>query len=146
MSGKLRWSAEQLQKYLERRGAAPAPKPEEKPLAPKPRKYRNEPVEEGGIRFDSKKERDRYRELMARARVGEITTPSRQVRFAIVVAGLHICDYVADFAYHERDGLTGARGLHVVEDAKSEITRKQPVYRLKRKLMQAVHGIEIREV
>jgi hypothetical protein len=145
MSGMLRWSAEQLQKYLERRGA-PAPKPEQKPPAPKPRKYRNEPVEEDGIRFDSKKERDRYRELMVRARAGEITTPNRQMRFAIVVAGLHICDYVADFAYHERDALTGARGLYVVEDVKSEITRKQPVYRLKHRLMQAVHRIEIREV
>jgi len=34
----------------------------------------------------------------------------------------------------------------VVEDVKSEFTRKDPVYRLKYKLMKACHGIDIREV
>jgi hypothetical protein len=31
-------------------------------------------------------------------------------------------------------------------DVKSDVTRKHPVYRIKKKLMKAVHGIDIREV
>jgi len=37
-------------------------------------------------------------------------------------------------------------GVKVVEDVKSEVTRKLPTYRLKNKLMRAVHGIAIREI
>ena len=47
--------------------------------------------------------------------------------------------YVADFVYQEQ-------GAQVVEDVKSVVTRKHPVYRLKKHLMKHVHGIEVREV
>lgn len=70
---------------------------------------------------------------------GLIAGLRRQVRFPLKVNGVRVCVYVSDFVYIE-----GRR--RVVEDVKSEFTRKLPVYRLKRKLMLAVYGIAIREV
>jgi len=49
-----------------------------------------------------------------------------------------ICRYVADFGYIEN-------GAVVIEDVKSKITKGLPVYRLKKKLMKALYGIDIRE-
>ena len=97
-------------------------------------KYRN--VKTDG--FDSKKESRRYADLLLLERAGDIQNLRSQVPYACVVNGIHVCDYVADFSYTE-----GAR--RVVEDVKSEHTRKLPVYRLKRRLMLACHGIQISE-
>lgn len=47
--------------------------------------------------------------------------------------------YVADFVYMEN-------GKQVVEDVKSDITRANPVYKIKKKMLMYVHGIEITEV
>ena len=46
--------------------------------------------------------------------------------------------YYADAVYEED-------GAKVVEDTKSDITRRDPVYRIKKHLMMSVHGIEIME-
>lgn len=56
----------------------------------------------------------------------------------IRVNGVIVCRYWADFTYLEN-------GVRVVEDVKSKITRMQPVYRLKKKLVAAAFGVEIRE-
>jgi hypothetical protein len=37
-------------------------------------------------------------------------------------------------------------GSEVVEDVKSAITAKNPVYRLKKKLVEAIHNVKINEV
>lgn len=47
--------------------------------------------------------------------------------------------YTADFVYKDKDG------NEIVEDTKSEITRKEADYVLRRKLMLHVHGIRILE-
>lgn len=47
--------------------------------------------------------------------------------------------YTADFVYHDKDG------NEVVEDVKSEVTRKEADYVLRRKLMLHVWGIRILE-
>ncbi len=49
-----------------------------------------------------------------------------------------ICKYVADFTYVEN-------GQQVIEDVKSPITRLNPVFRLKKKMLAAM-GVEIQEV
>jgi len=102
---------------------------------PKRAKYRNTKVDG----FDSIKERDHWTLLELRARVGEITELQRQIKFALVVQGIHVCDYIADFTWKE-----GAR--FVCADTKSKMTRSLPVYRIKFKLMQACHGITITEL
>lgn len=102
-------------------------------------KYRNVKVEVNGVRFDSRKEAARWQQLQAREAAGEIHGLDRQVPFSLVVNGQLVAKYVADAVYYED-------GVRIVEDTKSPITRKNPVYRLKCKLVKALLGIEIREV
>lgn len=104
------------------------------------RKYRNEPIVIDGFRFDSKKESRRYGELLIRERAGEIENLVLQPRFPIEIAGILVCTYVADFQYLDRQ-----TGDTVVEDVKSPASRTR-AYLIKRKLMRAVHGIEIMEI
>jgi hypothetical protein len=66
---------------------------------------------------------------------GRIAELRRQVPFSLHVNGEHIAKYVADFTYL-RDG------KRCVEDAKGH---KTELYLMKRKLMLAVHGIEVIE-
>jgi hypothetical protein len=109
------------------------------------RKYGNTRTVVDGITFPSKREANRYGELRVLEQVGGITDLERQVRFAIEVNGVKVCTYVADFQYREplpdHLGVTGRSEL-VVEDCKGFRT---PEYKLKAKLMRAVHGITIRE-
>ena len=102
---------------------------------PKPAKYRNKPQVVDGERFDSKKEAQRWHELQLEWRAGRISRPRRQVAFSLSVNGEHVGKYVADFVY-VRDG------ERVVEDTKGARTE---LYRLKRKLMLACHGILVLE-
>ena len=111
------------------------------------RKYRNIPVEVDGIRFDSRKEARRWSELKLLERAGEVTHLERQVRFACRVDGHLICHWVADFVFFDtrREGPDGQVGCRVVEDVKSPITRKNPVYRIKKKLVEALFNVVITE-
>lgn len=100
-------------------------------------KYGNHRVTEDGITFDSLAELRRYRELKMLQVAGHITVLEVHPRHVIMVNGVHVCDYVADFYYIEADG------QERVEDVKGVRTA---VYRLKKRLMQAVLGIEVIEV
>lgn len=97
-----------------------------------------EKVYADGIRFDSKREADRWLELRLLEKAGEITDLERQRSFPLVVNNRLVCSYRSDFAYIE-----AREGKLVVEDAKGWRTE---VYNLKRKLFHAVFGFEIREV
>jgi hypothetical protein len=92
-----------------------------------------------GLRFDSRKEAARWGELCLLRDAGVISGLRRQVRIPIRVKGVTVCRYVADAVYIEG-------GRRVVEDVKSPATRRLAVYRLKRRLLAAVYGIQIREV
>lgn len=92
-----------------------------------------------GILFDSLKEARRYVELLALLAAGKIQNLERQRRFKIRVNGQVVCAYVGDFIYMQS-------GRRIVEDVKSPMTRKLPVYVLKKKLLRAALGIEIQEV
>jgi len=102
-------------------------------------KFRNQPVEVGGIQFASRKEARRWADLCLLELAGKITDLKAHPSFPLDVNGYPVCRYVADASYREN-------GVPVVEDTKSPITRKHPVYRLKNKLFRALHGFEIREV
>jgi hypothetical protein len=101
-------------------------------------KYQAIKQEVDGLTFDSKREAGRYRELKLLASQGLITNFERQVRFPLLVNEQKVGTYVADFVYEKN-------GERVVEDVKSDMTRKLPVYRLKCKLMNAIYGISILE-
>lgn len=101
-------------------------------------KYGARKVYVDGIKFDSKHESDRYRELVILQRAGEISDLKLQVPFELIPKqdGERACCYKADFTYIEN-------GQLVVEDAKGY---KTEVYKLKKKLMLKEYGIKIREV
>ena len=103
------------------------------------RKYRNQPITMDGIRFDSKKEAMRWSELLLLERAGDISLLSRQPIYHLSINGVMVCKYAADFEYF-------FEGNKIVEDVKSPATRKNPTYRIKKKLMKAIHGIDIVEV
>lgn len=101
-------------------------------------KYKNVKTIIDGIAFDSKKEAARYGELMLLAKAGAIQDLRLQVPFELIPkqAGERAVRYIADFVYTEN-------GKMIVEDVKGVRT---DVYKIKKKLMLAVHGIRIREV
>ena len=103
------------------------------------RKYRNLPTEADGIKFDSKKEAGRYLQLKLCVAAGQVRALRLQVPYKLAVNGKHVCTYRADFVY---EGKFGARWIEVVEDVKGVRTRE---YLIKKKLMAAIYGIEIRE-
>jgi hypothetical protein len=99
-------------------------------------KYGNTITHINGFRFDSKKESLRYLVLADMARHGEITKLALQPRFPVEIAGKKICTYVADFQYL-RDGEL------VVEDVKG---MKTQVYKLKKKMVEALYDFQITEI
>jgi hypothetical protein len=100
-------------------------------------KYGSRRTTVDGVTFDSAKEARRFGELVMMQKAGHISGLRRQVPFDLVVNGHKVATYRADFCYVD------ASGLDVVEDVKGFRT---PVYRLKRKLMLACWGIDIKEV
>ncbi len=93
-----------------------------------------------GIRFASKAEAARYIELCILERAGDIRGLRRQPRYPLLVNGMKVGTYVGDAEYHEK---WNDQWVKIVEDTKGVVTS---VYRLKRALMLACYGIEIREV
>lgn len=112
----------------------------------KQNKYKNKKVEYDGIKFDSKKEYAYYLKLKLMEQADEIFDLERQKEF-VLIETFKLADktyrktsYFADFVYLDKEG-----NWHVI-DVKSEATRKDKTYRLKKKLMAWKYGIEIEEV
>lgn len=89
-----------------------------------------------GLTFDSKAEAARYAELKLEERAGLIAGLRLQVPYEITVNGVRIGKWIADFEYRRA-------GETVTEDVKGVRT---PVYRLKKKLVEALYGIRITEI
>jgi hypothetical protein len=105
-------------------------------------KYHSTPTEVNGIRFDSKREANRWAELRLLERAGKIEKLKRQVKYLLIPSqyrdGKCIereASYIADFVY-VKDGHL------VVEDCKGFRT---PEYKLKRKLMLERYDIRLVE-
>jgi hypothetical protein len=124
------WTAQQFRDYRKTK-VIPEPKLRSK--------YNNVKKEVDGKKFDSTKESKRYLELKSMVERGEISELHEQVKFTFAHNGVKICSYIADFTYNKD-------GKEVVEDVKSEMTKKLPVYKMKKKMMVAFFGIEINEV
>ncbi len=106
----------------------------------KPSKYHNKPTASNGIQFDSRKEADRYQELLWMRQAGLIEDLELQPRYELIVNGQKLGFYRGDFRYKEV-----ATDSVVLEDVKSPVTRTA-VYMLKKKLVKALYGIDIVEV
>lgn len=96
------------------------------------RKFKNKKVKIEGLTFDSKKEFKRWKDLVDRQKNGEIKYLDRQVKFEILPkqVGERAITYIADFVY-----LDHQTSYLVIEDVKSKVTKKQPEYIMKRKLV-----------
>lgn len=119
------------------------------------RKYNNKRVEYDGRVFDSLKEYRRYRDLKLMQRSGLISDLHLQVPFELVPAVYDEVEvqlktkvkmekkcvqrsirYIADFVYMKD-------GKMIVEDTKGFRTKE---YELKKKMMRALLGVEIKEI
>lgn len=97
-----------------------------------------------GISFDSKREATRYQELKYQLDGGFISDLQLQVPYEIIPKqrdskgkAVRATKYIADFVYKDREGKT------VVEDTKGFRTES---YKIKKKLMLHVFGIDVQEV
>ena len=124
-------TAEQYQAYLQT-GQLPDDK-----KGKKRHKYHAQPQEYDGHKFASKAEMRRYIELKQMQHHGMIRNLVLQPRYPLRVKGVLVTTYVADFRYQDVEP-----GDTIVEDVKGFVT---DVYRLKRKLMHVIHGIQIQE-
>jgi len=95
------------------------------------------------VLFASMKEAKRYQELKLLQRAYKIYDLELQPRYALPVNGVTVCSYVGDFKYFNSLIDAAIDANPVIEDVKGV---KTPVYRLKKKLMKAIHNIEIQEV
>lgn len=119
------------------------------------RKYHNLPAVVDGIRFDSRKEANRYIELMSLQRAGKIRGLKLQPQYTLqesYVAStgerVRAIRYVADFAYErptEPDCTGAVLWVPVVEDVKCRATRTAK-YEMKKKLLRERFGLTITEV
>ncbi len=121
--------------------------------------YNKKTITTDGLTHDSQKEAQRWCELLLLQRAGVITDLKRQVEFELIPnqyksterfskSGKRLndkvklverkCTYIADFVYRENGNL-------VVEDVKSPITQTKD-FKIKKKLMLFIHGIEVRVV
>ena len=91
-----------------------------------------------GVTFDSKAEAARYGVLKAMQRGSLISGLELQPRYDFALHGVKMGFYKADFRYH--DNRTGET---IVEDVKGKATT---VYRLKKKMTKAFHGVDITEI
>jgi len=105
-------------------------------------KYGNNKCEVDGIVFHSEKEAKRFIELKLLKKAGEIGLLELQKPFLLIEANEteRKCEYLADFVYWD-----AKTGKQIIEDVKSEMTRKLPVYIMKRKLLKDKYNIEIKE-
>lgn len=132
------------------------------------KKINNQSIVINGIEFDSKKEGNRYSELLLLQRAGAISDLELQKRYELIPAQYETIEtgeyykvgakkgqpktkqvcieqsvvYIADFVYKEN-------GRTVVEDVKGFRDTSSATYAkfvLKRKMMLWIHGIRIKEV
>lgn len=122
----------------------------------KTNKYGNHRVTVGDEVFDSRREFRRFCELKLLERTGEVSDLRRQVPYELIPAQFapatvgkrggikkgkcleRAVVYYADFVY-----IDSHTGETVIEDAKGCRTE---AYKIKKKLMLYVHGIQIKEV
>ncbi len=113
----------------------------------RPSKYKAVETTVDGVTFHSKKEAKRYGELKLLEKAGEVRELQLQPVFPLMVPGrghggpyerVYLGNYIADFRYR-----LGPKGLLVVEDVKGF---KTPLYRWKKKHVEAQYGISITEI
>jgi dsDNA-binding SOS-regulon protein len=106
-------------------------------MSKRPHKYRAVRTTLDGITFHSKKEAARYAQLKMLEKAGKIQGLCLQPEYVLYAGDgdTKLGVYRADFEYAEN-------GQHIVEDVKGF---KTPLYRWKKKHVEAQYGIQVRE-
>ena len=126
----LRLSEAEYHALLKRQGTSPI-------LPGKgPSKWPHIPCEEDGWKFDSRDERDEYRDLKLRVSAKQIIDLKVHPVYTFVVNDKKIGIYTADFSYTEK-------GQLIVVEVKNPANAKERSFRRNCKLMWAHHGIEV---
>lgn len=97
----------------------------------KKHKYNAQKTEAHGIKFASKKEADRYCELLLLQQAKEIRELELQPKFPLEINGVKIGRYTADFRYINKQGRV------VVEEVKGY---KDSLYKFRIKVFHALYG------
>lgn len=107
-------------------------------------KYHNTKVIYNGIKFDSKKEMQRYKELVLLKNAGIISSLELQKKFELQPSykknskTIRSISYIADFYYYDN-----VKRQYVVEDTKGV---KTGAYKLKKKLFEYKYNLTIDEL
>lgn len=135
--------------YAERHGFVRSLQPPVSNATPE-NKYHAIPIHVDGVRFASKKEAARFLELQCWQKAGQIADLEVHPVYPLHVMELWrsgspivvttVGKFTADFQY-----LNMQTGEIVVEDVKSNATRTE-AYRLRKRLVEAIHGITVTEV
>jgi len=96
-------------------------------------KFKAKPVESDGIKFASKKEYKRYTELKLLQKYGEVLFFLRQTPFHLQGGVKYVCDYLVFWT----------NGEVTIEDVKGF---KTPIYILKKKQVEQLYPITIKEI
>lgn len=119
-------------------------------------KFNNTRCEFEGLKFDSKRELERYKFLREKESRGEIRGLEVHPRFPfidaddkpILIKGEKrntTARYTADFSYYlnAKDGSVATDGHYVVEDIKSPATAKEGQFKLRRAVFEYLYGIDL---
>ena len=101
-----------------------------------------------GYKFASKAEARRYEDLKLMERAGEIGMLEVHPKFKITINGVDVCYVIADFAYRshlvpKRKVVEDVKSQRIGKDGKIKFSTDTRHSKIGRKLVLAVHGIEI---
>ena len=108
-------------------------------------KFHNKKIIIDNIKFDSKKEANRYQELKILEKTGKIKNLERQVKFELIPSfkfngkTIRSINYIADFVY-EIDG------KEVIEDVKGSKYMETETFKIKKKIFEYKYGKEIKVI
>ncbi len=113
------------------------------PAEPKKEKYGRKRVYADGMTFDSRREYRRWLQLRLLEDDGQVADLRRQVAFPLVVNGVTVGRYTADFVYLDMACPAVAPDARiVVEDCKGY---RDTAYRLRKRVFEAATGFKILE-
>jgi hypothetical protein len=105
-------------------------------------KFNNVKVDIDGHTFDSKKEAEFYGQLKIKKNAGLIKDFQMQVRYDIIVNSIMIGKYFLDFLVENNDGSIEYIDIKG-KDSKTNKFIKTGVFALKKRLVEAIYGINI---
>ena len=106
-------------------------------------KHNNQKVDYDGITFDSGKEKDYYVRLKLLERMGEVKYIEVHKRYDFYINDIYIGFYKLDFKVEYTDGVTEHIDVKGIDKKTGKKVTSTSTFMLKKKLMKAIHGIDV---